>query len=73
MTKIFKEPMYLINTYRHLGAHAHSTSMECFQQLPSAPMLKQKLFKRLSASARHHTSLKAGVNKIQGYARKRDS
>ena len=31
-------------------------------------MLKQKPAKRLSASARHYTGLKAGVNEIQGYA-----
>jgi hypothetical protein len=73
MTNLQRSDLNLINTRLQPGAEAHSPSMSCFQQLPSALMLKQKPLKRLSASAWHYTGLKAGANEIDVSARKRDS
>jgi hypothetical protein len=73
MTNLQTSDLNHINTWLEPGAEAHSSSMSCFQQLPSALMLKQKPLKGLSASAWHYTGLKAGVNEIQGYARRSNS
>jgi hypothetical protein len=73
MINFQRSGLNLINTWLQPGADAYCTRMSCFQQLPGAQMLNPKPLKRLSASTRHYTGLKAGVNEIQGSARKWDS
>jgi hypothetical protein len=73
MTNFQKSDLNLINTWLQSGADAYRTRMSCFRQLPCAQLPKLKPFKRLNASTRQYTGLKAGVNEIQGFIRKCDS
>lgn len=73
MTNSKRSDLNLINTWLQPGDDAYNTGISCFQQLPRAQRPKPKPLKRLSPYTRQHTGLKAGVNEIQGSARKRDS
>ena len=73
MTNFQSSDLNPIDTWLQRGADAYRARMSCFQQLPGLRMPKPKPLKRLSASERQYTGLKAGVNEIQVSNRKRDS
>jgi hypothetical protein len=73
MTNFQSSDLNPIDTWLQPGADAYRARMSCFQQLPALRMPKPKPLKRLSASERQYTGLKAGVNEIQVSNRKRDS
>ena len=73
MTNFQRSDPNLIHTWLQPGADAYRARMSCFQQLPGVWTPKPKPLKRLSASTRQDTGLKAGVNEIQVPDRKRDS
>ena len=73
MTNFQSSDLNPIDTLLQPGADAYRARMSCFQQLPGLRMPKPKPLKRLSASERQYTGLKAGVNEIQVSNRKRDS
>ena len=60
-----------MNAWLQPGADAYHTS--CFRQLPTGQPTKPKPLERLRTCTLHYIGLKAGVNEIEGFTRKRDS
>ena len=71
--KNLRSDLKFINTWLQPGADAYRRSMSCFQQLADARAPKSKPFKRFNPTTQQYTGLKAGVNEVQRFTRKRDS